>query len=69
MIENLDYKKVAKEIFGDIQKLQVKNTPNLRRVRKKYSKMLDNVAPRQILDFARYFINNKITTGLKNPKM
>ncbi len=69
MIENLDYKKVAKEIFGDIQKLQVKNTPNLRRIRKKYSKMLENVAPRQILDFARYFINNKITTGLKNPKM
>lgn len=58
MIKNLDYKKVAKEIFDDIQKIQVKNTPNLRIIRKKYSKRLENAAPRQILDFARYFINN-----------
>jgi len=36
----------------------VKNTPNLRRIRKKYSKKLDNTAPEHILDLARYFINN-----------
>ena len=58
MIKNFDYKKVAKEIFDDIQKVQVKNTPNLRRIRKIYSKKLENAAPGQILNFARYFINN-----------
>ena len=58
MIKTLDHKKVAKDIFDDIQKVQVKNTPNLRIIRKKYSKKLENAAPEQILDFARYFINN-----------
>ncbi len=58
MIKNFEYKKLAKDIFDDIQKLQVNNTPNLRIIRKKYSKKLDNAAPEQILDFARYFINN-----------
>jgi len=58
MIEIFDYKKVAKELFDDIQKVQVKNTPNLRRIRKIYSKKLENAAPKQILNFARYFINN-----------
>ena len=58
MIEDLDYKKIAKELFDDIQKVQLKNTPNLRRIRKKYSKKLDQAAPEQILDFVRYFIDN-----------
>ncbi len=58
MIENLDYKKIAKELFDDIQKVQLKNTPNLRRVRQKYSKKLAQAAPEQILDFVRYFIGN-----------
>lgn len=56
--KKFDYKKLAKDIFNDIQKLQVKNTPNLRRIRKKYSKKLDNTAPEHILDLARYFMNN-----------
>ena len=58
MIEDLDYKKIAKELFDDIQKVQIKNTPNLRRVRQKYSKMLAQAAPEQILDFARYLISH-----------
>lgn len=35
----------------------MKNTPNLRRIRKIYSKKLENAAPEQILNFTRYFIN------------
>ena len=35
MIKNFDYKKLDKDIFNDIQQLQVKNTPNLRRIRKR----------------------------------
>jgi 3-methyladenine DNA glycosylase AlkD len=58
MIENFDYKKLAKELFDDIQKQEVKNTPNLRNIRKIYSKKLENGAPEQILNFARYFIKN-----------
>jgi hypothetical protein len=58
MIEDLDYKKITKELFDDIQKVQLKNTPNLRRVRQKYSKKLAQAVPEQILDFVRYFVNN-----------
>jgi len=58
MIEDLDYKKTAKELFNDIQKVQIKNAPNLRRVRQKYSKKLAQATPEQILDFVRYFISN-----------
>ena len=58
MIEELDYKKIAKELFDDIQKAPLKNVPNLRRIRKKYSKKLEQATPEQILDFTRYFISN-----------
>jgi 3-methyladenine DNA glycosylase AlkD len=58
MIEDFDYKKIAKELFDDIQKVKLKNTPNLRRVRQKYSKMFTQTAPEQILDFARYLISH-----------
>jgi 3-methyladenine DNA glycosylase AlkD len=58
MIQDFDYKKTAKELFNDIQKVDIKNTPNLRKVRRKYSKKLAQAAPEQILDFARYFIKN-----------
>jgi 3-methyladenine DNA glycosylase AlkD len=58
MIEDLDYKKIAKELFDDIQKVKLKNTPNRRRVRQKYSKKLAQAAPEQILDFARYIISH-----------
>ena len=57
MIAEFDYKKIAKELFDDVQKVPLKNTPNLRRIRKKYSKRLDQAAPEQILDFARYLIS------------
>ena len=50
MIEDLDYKKIAKQLFDDIQKVPLKNTPKLRRVRQKYSKKLAQAAPEQILD-------------------
>ncbi len=50
MIEHFDYKKIAKELFDDIQKVPLKNTPNLRKVRQKYSKKLAQAAPEQILD-------------------
>jgi 3-methyladenine DNA glycosylase AlkD len=58
MIDDLDYKKIARELFDDIQKVSLKNTPNLRKVRQKYSKNLARAAPEQILDFVRYFIDN-----------
>ena len=58
MIEILDHKKVARELFDDIQKVQLKNTPNLRKVRQKYSKKLAQATPEEILDFARYFVDN-----------
>ncbi len=58
MIENLEYKKIARELFDDIQKVQLKNTPNLRKVRQRYSKKLAQSEPEQILDFVRYFSDN-----------
>ncbi len=56
MMKKLDHKNIAKELLDDIQKVQLKNAPNLRRVRKKYSQKLAQALPEQILDFARYFI-------------
>ncbi|MBN1274195.1 MAG: DNA alkylation repair protein [Candidatus Aminicenantes bacterium] len=56
MIKEFDFKKTAKELFDDIEKLPIKNTPNLRKVRQKYSKKLAQATPEQILDFVRYFI-------------
>jgi 3-methyladenine DNA glycosylase AlkD len=58
MIEDLDYKKIAKELFDDIQQVKLKNTPNLRRIRQKYSKVLAHAAPEQILDFVRYLVSH-----------
>ena len=57
MIEDLDNRKIANELFDDIQKEQIKNTPNLRRIRQKYSKKLAQASPKQILDFSRYLIH------------
>ena len=58
MIYHFDHIKIAKELFNDIQKVQLKNTPNLRKIRKKYSEKLVEASAEQILDFVRYFINN-----------
>ena len=63
MIEDLDYKKIAKQLFDDVQKVPLKNTPNLRKVRQKYSKKLAQAAPEQILDFARYLISHYNYSG------
>jgi len=57
MTADFDYKKIADELFGDIEKVQLKNTPNLRRVRQQYSKKLAQASPEQILDFVRYFVS------------
>lgn len=57
-MKDFDYKKIAKELYDDIHIVQVKNTPNLRRVRLKYSKKLAQAEPEQIFDFVRYFIDN-----------
>jgi 3-methyladenine DNA glycosylase AlkD len=49
---------VARELHDDIGKVRLKNTPNLRKVRKKYSKKLAHSSPKTVLDFARYFIDH-----------
>jgi 3-methyladenine DNA glycosylase AlkD len=56
MITDLDHKKIAQDLFSDIQKVDLKNVPNLRRIRKKYSKKLSEASAEQILTFVRYFI-------------
>jgi 3-methyladenine DNA glycosylase AlkD len=58
MIKGLDCKKIARELFDDIQKVKLKNVPNLRKVRQKYSKKLTQASPEQILDFVRCFRDN-----------
>ena len=55
MIDVFDYKKMAQELSDDIQKVQLKNVPNLRRIRRKCSEKLAHASPEQILDFVRYF--------------
>jgi len=58
MITDFDYKNIADNIFEEIQKLNEKNVPNLRKIRKKYSKILHETAPEHVLDLARYFLRN-----------
>jgi 3-methyladenine DNA glycosylase AlkD len=58
MIEGVNFKNIAKELFNDIQKVSLKNVSNLRKIRKIYSKRLAGATPQQILDFVRYFANN-----------
>jgi 3-methyladenine DNA glycosylase AlkD len=58
MIEDFNHKNIARDLFNDIQKVQLKNVPNLRKIRKIYSKRLVAATPQQVLDFVRYFANN-----------
>jgi len=51
-----EYRKIAKGLFSEIQGIEVKNTPNLRRIRKRYSGKLANATAEQVLSLARYFI-------------
>jgi 3-methyladenine DNA glycosylase AlkD len=56
MYNNFDYKKVAGNIFFDIQELDLENVPNLRRIRKEYSKILKDIDGEFIINLARYYI-------------
>ena len=53
-----DAKKVASEIVAEIRALPVRNTPNLRVIRRKYSRMLKKANPEFILDLARELFEN-----------
>ena len=53
-----DVKEVASGIVADLQALPVQNTPNMRAVRRKYSRKLRQTAPEFILDLAREFLEN-----------
>lgn len=60
MLQNFEHQKIAQELFEDIQKIEIKNVPNLRRIRKKYSKILAEASPEQVLEFVRDFIKKDI---------
>ncbi len=51
-------KEVASEIDAEIRALPVRNTPNERAVRRKYSRMLKQANPEFILDVARILLKN-----------
>jgi 3-methyladenine DNA glycosylase AlkD len=53
--KNQDYyvQEIAQAVDREIQELPVKNTPNLRKIRRKYSTTLKNANPGFVLDLAR----------------
>lgn len=51
-------KDVASEINAEIRALPVRNTPNGRIIRRKYSRMLKQASPEFILDLARELLEN-----------
>ena len=53
-----DVKKIASEMDAEIGALAVRNTPSVRRVRRKYSQMLKQTPPGFILDLARELLEN-----------
>ena len=57
-------KEVAAEIDAEIRALPVRNTPNERAVRRKYSQMLKQANPEFILDVARILLKNHGYRGL-----
>jgi hypothetical protein len=57
---------VAKAIVDEIQDLQVVNTPEIRRIRRKYSNILEKASPKVILDTATKIIRNY---GIKEQRM
>jgi len=59
-----DAKKVALEIVAEIRALPVRNTPNVRVIRRKYSRMLKKANPEFILDLARSFLRITTSVGL-----
>jgi 3-methyladenine DNA glycosylase AlkD len=52
-------KKIVRALEQEIQELSLKNTPNLRAIRKKYSKKIKEKNPQFILDMARELFKNK----------
>lgn len=48
-----DLNKLAKKIDQEIRRLKVKNTANLRAIRKEYSKKLKEITPKEMLALAR----------------
>jgi len=57
-------KEVASEIDAEIRALPVRNTPNERAIRRKYSRMLKQASPEFILDVARTLLKNHGYRGL-----
>ena len=51
-------KKIASEMDAEIGALLVRNTPNVRAVRRKYSRILKQESPEFILDLARELLEN-----------
>ncbi|NIV29738.1 MAG: hypothetical protein GWN58_09600 [Anaerolineae bacterium] len=52
-----DVKSIASEIDAEIRALPVQNTPNVRAVRRKYSRVLKQADPQCVLDVARELLN------------
>jgi 3-methyladenine DNA glycosylase AlkD len=48
-----DVKSIASEIDAEIRALPVQNTPSVRAIRRKYSRMLEQADPKFVLDVAR----------------
>ncbi len=55
---NHDPAAVAKAIINEIENLQVKNTPEIRKIRRKYSNLLVNASPKVILGAAMQLIRD-----------
>lgn len=58
MSRETGYKTIAYNLNEEIQATELKNVPNLRVIRKKYSKILSGVSPEEVLEFVRCFFNN-----------
>jgi 3-methyladenine DNA glycosylase AlkD len=51
-------KQVASEMNAEIRALPVRNTPNTRAIRRKYSRMLEQAGPEFVLDVARTLVED-----------
>ncbi|MFQ6104012.1 MAG: DNA alkylation repair protein [Candidatus Glassbacteria bacterium] len=57
-LDTTNAKKVASEIIAEIGGLPVRNTPNVRAIRRKYSRILNKAKPEFILELARELFEN-----------
>lgn len=53
-----DVKFIAAQIDAEIRALDIQNTPNVRAIRRKYSRTLEEAAPEFIFDLSKEFIDN-----------